>query len=183
MTDPTTSPPERSFIRRRNVIRWLLPLWEKTMPVYRVIDRLYRGGHPDAALVVSEIWKFCTGIEIMPGAVIGADTEFMHGQGAVVGDRAVIGRHCRILQGVTIGLRGPPGSPMPVIGDDVFICANAAVLGGVTVGDEAVIGTGAVVIHDVPTGAIVGGVPAKIIGWNPGYGPDLQAPTDQGSTS
>ncbi len=50
-----------------------------------------------------------------------------------------------------------------VIGNDVWIGANAVIRRGVTVGDGAVIGAGAIVIEDVPAYAIVGGVPAKII--------------------
>ena len=49
------------------------------------------------------------------------------------------------------------------IGNDVWIGANACVLRGVTIGDGAVIGAGSVVTKDVPSYAIVAGVPAKII--------------------
>ena len=50
-----------------------------------------------------------------------------------------------------------------LIGSDVWIGANAVILRGVTVGNGAVIAAGAVVNKDVPSYAIVGGVPAKII--------------------
>ena len=50
-----------------------------------------------------------------------------------------------------------------VIGNDVWIGYEAVILAGVTVGDGAVIGTRAVVTHDVPPYTIVGGVPAKPI--------------------
>ncbi len=49
------------------------------------------------------------------------------------------------------------------IGNDVFIGANVIVLDGVTIGDGAVVGAGAVVAADVPSYAVVGGVPAKVI--------------------
>jgi acetyltransferase-like isoleucine patch superfamily enzyme len=51
-----------------------------------------------------------------------------------------------------------------VIGDNVFVGANAVVLMGTTIGDGAVIGAGAVVTTDVPPGAIAAGVPARIVG-------------------
>lgn len=51
-----------------------------------------------------------------------------------------------------------------VIGDYVFLGANAVVMMGVTIGDRAVVAAGAVVTADVPEGAVVGGVPAKVIG-------------------
>ena len=50
------------------------------------------------------------------------------------------------------------------IGRDVWIGANAGVTDGVRVGDGAVVAMGAVVTQDVPAGAIVGGVPARVIG-------------------
>jgi maltose O-acetyltransferase len=50
------------------------------------------------------------------------------------------------------------------IGDRVFIGANATILPGVTIGDDAVIGAGSVVTRDIPAGAVVAGVPARVIG-------------------
>lgn len=50
-------------------------------------------------------------------------------------------------------------------GNDVWIGHNAVVMGGVTVGDGAVVAAGAVVTHDVAPYEIVGGVPARHMGW------------------
>lgn len=49
------------------------------------------------------------------------------------------------------------------IGARVFIGASVIVLPGVTIGDEAVVGAGSVVRHDVPAGAVVAGVPARVV--------------------
>jgi len=50
------------------------------------------------------------------------------------------------------------------VGRDVWVGANAGITDGVTVGDHAVIGLGAVVTADVAPFAIVGGVPARVLG-------------------
>ena len=50
-----------------------------------------------------------------------------------------------------------------VIGNNVWIGAHATILAGVTLGENSVVAAGAVVTKDVPAGAVVAGVPAKII--------------------
>ena len=69
--------------------------------------------------------------------------------------------------------REPPGGPYAAtfglgeieIGNDVWIGDNVTIIGGLKVGDGSIIGTGAVVTHDVPPYSIVGGVPARLIKW------------------
>lgn len=67
--------------------------------------------------------------------------------------------------------RGIPIKDQPLVGsavvieDDVWIGAHVTVLKGIRVGSGAVVGAGAVVTRDVPTGAIVAGIPAKVIGY------------------
>ena len=55
-------------------------------------------------------------------------------------------------------------SQLTKVGNDVWIGANAFILGGISIGNGAVIGTGAVVTKDVVPYTIVGGVPARVIG-------------------
>lgn len=75
-----------------------------------------------------------------------------------------IGRDCMIAQQVTIGWSNKGGPP--ILGDRVRVTAGAKVLGPITLGDDVVVGANAVVIRDVPAGAVVGGIPARIIGWS-----------------
>ena len=51
----------------------------------------------------------------------------------------------------------------PVIGDRVEIGAGAKVLGAIRVGSDAVVGANAVVVRDVESGSVVGGVPARVL--------------------
>jgi maltose O-acetyltransferase len=50
-----------------------------------------------------------------------------------------------------------------IIGNNVWIGSHAVILPGIKIGDNAIVGAGAVVTKDVPPGATVAGVPAKII--------------------
>ena len=87
-----------------------------------------------------------------------------------------IGSHVNLAQGITVTAlnhnfedatkrideQGVSTKPV-VIGDDVWIGANAVILPGVTIGSHCVVAAGAVVTKDVPDNTLVGGVPAKVI--------------------
>lgn len=85
----------------------------------------------------------------------------MHGiSGIFIGSTARIGKNARIMQNVTIG---KSGKEAPVIGDNVFIGANACIIGGVKIGNNVRIGAGAVVVKDVPDNTTVVAQPCRYI--------------------
>lgn len=84
--------------------------------------------------------------------------------GGIIINALRIGDDVIIRQNTTMGVASVDDTDArPVIGNSVDIGVGACILGRVTVGDRAVIGANAVVIEDVPAGAVVGGVPAKLI--------------------
>ena len=96
------------------------------------------------------------------GAVVGKGT--MIDMGTVLGGRAMVGDRCHIGAGTVLAGVVEPASATPVVvEDDVVIGANAVVIEGVRIGAGAVVAAGAVVIDDVPPGAVVAGSPARIV--------------------
>lgn len=78
----------------------------------------------------------------------------------MISKRTIIGNNCTIYQGVTLG---KTASGCPILGNNVIVCANATIVGNVNIGDNAFIGAGAVVIHDVPDNCVVVGNPARVV--------------------
>jgi serine O-acetyltransferase len=103
------------------------------------------------------------GIYIGSKAQIGSRFVIEHFGCIIIHPEVKIGDDVRIRQGVTIGNKSAdaPGD-VPTLGDRVDIGAGAKILGKIQIGDGATIGANAVVITDVPPGALAVGVPAKI---------------------
>jgi serine O-acetyltransferase len=105
------------------------------------------------------------GVDIHPGAKLGAGILLDHGTGIVIGETCVVGDGCTLLHGVTLGGTGKDtGDRHPKVGKNVLIGAGASVLGNIHIGDRVKIGAGSIVLRPLPAGATAVGAPAKIIG-------------------
>lgn len=134
---------------------------------YRVTHALHHLGIPLLPRWLAHVARFLTGIEIHPAAKIGSGVLIDHGMGVVIGETVEVGDDCTIYQGVTLGGTSlSHGKRHPTLGRGVIVGVNAAVLGAITIGDGARIGGGSVVVKDVPAGASVVGVPARIVAMN-----------------
>jgi serine O-acetyltransferase len=128
---------------------------------HRLAHRLYGLALPMLARIVAELAHSATGIDIHPGARIGAGFFIDHGTGVVIGETAVIGKRVRIYQAVTLGAKRVDGQQQqgqprhPIVEDDVVIYAGATILGRVTLGKGATVGGNVWITDDVPPGANV----------------------------
>lgn len=127
---------------------------------YRVAHELYTLGLPLIARIISEIAHSATGIDIHPGATVGEGFFIDHGTGVVIGETAILGKHVRLYQTVTLGAKRFPvdaqghllkGSARhPILGDNVVVYAGATILGRITIGADSVIGGNVWLTHSVP---------------------------------
>jgi len=125
-------------------------LWEHRL---RLLGRL-----------LSHFARFLTGIEIHPGAKIGRRFFIDHGMGVVIGETAEIGDDVLMYQGVVLGGTALEKKKRhPTIGNNVVIGSAAILLGPIVVGDGARIGANSVVVRSVPPGAVVVGVPGRVV--------------------
>ena len=115
------------------------------------------------ARLVSQVARGLTGVEIHPGATIGRRFFIDHGMGVVIGETSIIGDDVLMYHQVTLGGRtlGRGVKRHPTIGNRVLIGAGAKIIGDITVGDDSKIGANALVVHEVPAGSIVTGVPSR----------------------
>jgi len=125
---------------------------------YRVAHSFYEIGEKIVARIMSRDAHSQTGIDIHPGAVIGAHFFIDHGTGVVIGETCDIGDRVKLYHGVTLGAfsnragRGDAGNKRhPTLENDVTIYPNASILGGDTViGAGSLVGGNVWLTHSVP---------------------------------
>ncbi|SNC65577.1 serine O-acetyltransferase [Kytococcus aerolatus] len=130
---------------------------------HRVAHSLWsRPGGRLPARVLGTLSRAVTGVEIHPGATIGRRLVIDHGMGVVIGETAEVGDDVMMYHGVTLG--GTISQTVkrhPTVGDRVLLGAGSTVLGNIELASGTAVGAGAVVLKPVPSGQVVGGIPAK----------------------
>jgi serine O-acetyltransferase len=155
---------------RANGRDWTRPGF-RTLAVYRfgvwrmqVRPKLLRA---PLSLVYRSLFRFCRnvyGIELPYSVQVGQHVIIEHQGGIVIHGASVIGDGCVIRQGCTLGIRRVSDlEAAPVLEAGVDMGAGAVILGRIRIGAGARIGANAVVLIDVPAGAVALGVPARII--------------------
>lgn len=130
---------------------------------YRLGNILWSSGYKRTARLLQNVTRFVSGVDIHPEAKLGRRVFIDHATGVVIGQTAEVGEDVLIFHGVTLGgVSMSEGKRHPTVGNGVTIGAGAKVLGPITIGDGAKVGANAVVVKDVPAGAVAVGVPAKI---------------------
>lgn len=100
------------------------------------------------------------GIEIGNEIQLGEGVNFAHTLGTVIGGTSKVGARVKFMGNNTVGTAKDNGCP--VIEDDVVVGCGARILGPIRIGKGAFIGANAVVLSDVPPGAVATGIPARI---------------------
>lgn len=108
-----------------------------------------------------KVVQWITGIHLSSLARVGPGLYIGHYGGIWVSPRAVLGSHCSLSQGVTIGTVADKGGP--VLGDRVWVGPGATISGPVRIGSGAVIGANSLVAANIPENGVAVGVPARVI--------------------
>jgi serine O-acetyltransferase len=157
------------FDRDPAVHRYIEPLLYfkgfHALVAHRFAHELWNQGRKDFALYLQSQSSRIFAVDINPATRMGRGIMLDHGTGIVIGETAVVGDNCSILQNVTLGGNGKEdGDRHPKIGKNVLLAAGAKVLGNISIGDCSKVAAGSVVLQSVPSNKTVAGVPARIVG-------------------
>lgn len=132
--------------------------------LHRIAHHFYLKGWILVPRMINTFSRFLTGIDIHPGAKLGPGLFIDHGMGLVIGETAELGSNVTLYQGVTLGGTGKEkGKRHPTIGNNVVVSSGAKVLGSFKVGDNSKIGSGSVVLKEVPPNSVVVGIPGRVV--------------------
>lgn len=132
------------------------------LALHRIAHRLHRAGVPLLPRLLYGLNRMLFAVVLPPAARLGRGVLLGYqGLGVVIHADAVLGDRVVVSPGVTIGGTGTRQG-VPVIDDDVHIGTGAKLLGPIHIGRGARIGANAVVLCDVPAGALAIGVPARV---------------------
>ena len=104
-----------------------------------------------------------TGIQIPCQTSIKEGFRIVHFGHIVINPDTIIGKNFTVAQGVNIGSAEGKRKGVPTIGNNVYISANAVIIGNVKIGNDTLIAPNAFVNVDIPDGCIAIGNPAQII--------------------
>lgn len=134
------------------------------LQIHRAAHWHWHQGRRFAARLLQHCSAEALGIDIHPGARMGAGVLLDHGTGFVAGETAVVGDNVNLLHGVTLGGTGKQaGDRHPKIAADVSIGAGAVILGNIEIGRGARVGAGAVVLKPVPCAGTAVGARARVV--------------------
>lgn len=136
-----------------------------SLQIHRVANYLWHNDRQMLALYIQNRSSAVCSVDIHPAATIGKGVMFDHATGIVIGETAVVEDDVSILQGVTLGGTGnESGDRHPKVRSGVMIGSGAKILGNIEIGQDAKVGAGSVVLHNVAPKTTVVGVPAFKIG-------------------
>lgn len=142
------------------IIGYRFARWVNTAHLPGPIRKLLR-----IVSTLTNLWVgVATNIELPSEARIGPGLFIAHTGYIVLGAGVVMGHHCTLTQGVTIGHAGGGNNSFecPSIGNRVYVGPGSAIIGPVTVGDDCLIGVNAVVTQSIPPRAVALGNPARV---------------------
>ncbi|NWF65398.1 MAG: serine O-acetyltransferase [Chloroflexi bacterium] len=132
--------------------------------IHRLAHKLWKSGFKLVARGLSQLARGMTGIEIHPGARIGANLFIDHGMGVVIGETAEVGDNVTLYHGVTLG--GTSSQKVkrhPTLENNVVVGAGAKVLGAIVIGEGSRIGANAVVVKSAPPNSVIVGIPGQVL--------------------
>jgi serine O-acetyltransferase len=148
----------------RRIVKVLATDGTSAMIIYRLMQWSRKWRLVLLEMLFNKLNGVCCSCIIGRGADFGPRFVLIHSQGVVINAEVRGGSNVTIEHQVTIGAERRRS---PILGNNVFIGAGAKVIGTVTIGDGARVGANAVVVHDVPPGATVVGIPARVVRQRP----------------